>query len=114
MQYVSLSVGVGVDGLTSSLVNVGQPVISAASNGVTFLQAGIMPSLAGGILPPVPGDFDGNRRVDLNDYSGFEDCLAGPDSGVGEQCDIGDFDGDGDLDLEDVDAFMRRFTGPGS
>ncbi|RJP34582.1 MAG: hypothetical protein C4547_10590 [Phycisphaerales bacterium] len=55
------------------------------------------------------GDFDGNRVVDLFDYSSFASCADGPRQRVRPECRPADLDGDRDVDLEDVTRFQRRF-----
>lgn len=62
---------------------------------------------------PVPGDFDGDRDVDLTDYAGFVACVeAGAGGGnMPDGCDAVDFDGDADLDLIDFGSLQRAFTG---
>ncbi|MHC4697320.1 MAG: hypothetical protein ACYTFA_11305 [Planctomycetota bacterium] len=73
--------------------------------------------LAGGFWAGVPaavsapGDSDGDGDVDLDDYAGFDPCLAGPGGGLGAGCDRFDFDGSGDIDLEDFADFQAVFTG---
>lgn len=71
-------------------------------------------------LPPVPGDADGDGRVDLADYLVFYDCMAGPDATPSppppttpEDCLAAfDFAGDQDVDLPDFAEFVLVFTGP--
>jgi len=66
----------------------------------------------------LPGDFDNDSDVDLDDFNTFAECLAGPgvfDSPPG--CNPGDFintdlDGDSDVDLADFARFQKVFTGP--
>ena len=76
----------------------------------------------GSVLPqpfPKPGDLNTDGDVDLVDYSGFADCMAGPDTApqptpptsVQECLDAFDFDGDQDVDLRDFQEFQRVFTG---
>ncbi|MCK4341467.1 MAG: hypothetical protein KAY37_07080 [Phycisphaerae bacterium] len=61
---------------------------------------------------PGQGDADGDGAVDLLDYVGFEDCLAGPGATPeGPQClCVFDFDEDGDVDLSDFAAFQEVFV----
>jgi hypothetical protein len=64
-----------------------------------------------------PGDLDGDRDVDLNDFATFAVCFSG--SGVTEvppQCSRASFagsdlDGDGDVDLSDFATFSLAYTG---
>ncbi|MDO8630041.1 MAG: hypothetical protein Q7R41_06065, partial [Phycisphaerales bacterium] len=64
-----------------------------------------------GFLPT--GDFDRNRRVDLQDWALVRDCLQGPSvQALVDECGLTDFDGDTDVDLNDLRWFQTRFTGP--
>jgi hypothetical protein len=69
-------------------------------------------------LPPVPGDLDGDRDVDLDDHALYAVCLSGPGvTVVPQQCALdefaaGDRDGDDDIDLRDTAAFFGRFIPP--
>jgi len=66
-----------------------------------------------GLLLPSPGDFDGNRRVDLADLSELANCMMGPNVVIGPDCRAGDGNQDGDVDLGDAAAFQRGFdAGP--
>ncbi len=69
---------------------------------------------------PLPGDFDSDGDVDLDDGAVFVDCLAGPralptptDPQVtASQClDVFDVDADEDVDLVDFVSFQEGFTG---
>ena len=63
------------------------------------------------------GDFTGNGEVDLEDFSAFADCLAGPNraptppqSGCADVClRAFDFAEDEDVDLDDFSALQQRF-----
>lgn len=59
------------------------------------------------VLLAIPGDYDGDRDVDLGDFAFFDGCLTGPAAtGTLEQgCDAFDFEGDLDVDLADYAAF---------
>ncbi len=61
----------------------------------------------------VPGDFDGDRDVDLDDWRGGQDCMKGPQSPIEAQCRRLDLDLDGDVDLEDYAGFMVAFGAGG-
>ncbi len=52
-----------------------------------------------------------DEAVDFADYADFEVCVAGPDVGVGSECDCFDFDHDEDSDLADFTAFQAYFIG---
>ncbi len=62
----------------------------------------------------VPGDFDDDNDVDLNDFSFFQMCFNGPNrmSSSPGDCAPTDFDHDGDVDLDDFAFFQRCFNGP--
>ncbi len=56
------------------------------------------------------GDADGDGDTDLVDFSGFGDCLLGPDTAYSDpDCEAYDFDLDGDVDLRDFDSFQRAY-----
>ena len=61
----------------------------------------------------MPGDFDGDHDVDLQDFLSFQTCFTGPGDPLAPACEPADFDGDGDVDLQDFLAFQTFFTGPG-
>ncbi len=64
----------------------------------------------------IPGDFDEDGDVDLDDYDMFENCLSLSGPGVTppftECLDVFDFDADNDCDLADYAIFAANFTGP--
>ncbi|MCK4657905.1 MAG: hypothetical protein KAV82_00145 [Phycisphaerae bacterium] len=68
--------------------------------------------------PPIPGDFDYDGDVDLDDYAAFADCMGGPDvppdpqsPEVSQMClNVFDFDSDVDVDLADFAVFQAIFT----
>ena len=65
------------------------------------------------------GDIDDDGNVDLDDFTSFADCMAGPDATpdpmppttVGDCLDSFDSDVDDDVDLSDFVDFSRVFTG---
>ncbi|MCK4340713.1 MAG: Ig-like domain-containing protein [Phycisphaerae bacterium] len=65
----------------------------------------------------LPGDFDHDGDVDIDDFNTFAECLAGPDVfDPPPGCNPGDFinadlDGDSDVDLVDFVTFQESFTG---
>jgi hypothetical protein len=93
--------------------SIGQPDASlfAMSGGSLQLTGGFWPGAIAGPAP-VPGDCDGDGDVDLEDYTDFEACLAGPGGGLGPDCGCVDFDDNGDVDLRDFAAFAEVFMGP--
>lgn len=57
-------------------------------------------------------DTDGDGDVDAMDFTAFEDCYTGLESGpVAPGCSISDGDNDDDVDLEDYARLQRAFTG---
>jgi hypothetical protein len=61
---------------------------------------------------PVPGDFDGDGDVDLDDYAAYVGCVTGPAAGgVTPDCETFDFNLDNDVDLCDFAQFQKAFTG---
>jgi len=57
----------------------------------------------------LPGDFDSDNDVDLDDYVTFEACMEGSGVSVGGVCPFFDFDDDGDVDLVDFAEFQTYF-----
>lgn len=79
-------------------------------------DAGVMSggdlTLTGGFWFPVAtGDFNNDGGVNLLDYETLEECLLGPDGGLGGACDRYDVDRTGHVDLKDFAGFQRSFTG---
>ncbi len=69
---------------------------------------------AEGCSPPVPGDFDGDYDVDLDDYGHMQVCLSGTGAPQTDpQCHGAHFDGDIDVDDDDLGLFMNCLTGAG-
>ncbi|MHC4608777.1 MAG: FG-GAP repeat domain-containing protein [Planctomycetota bacterium] len=70
--------------------------------------------------PPIPGDGDGDGDVDLDDYTGFHDCMAGPETPLDptppttvQDClDAFDLDGSGGVDVKDFAGFQQVFGTP--
>lgn len=58
------------------------------------------------------GDYNGDRRVDLEDFTQFVTCFTGPDGSVGPGCAIFDFNLDAEIDLLDLAGFQIAFTDP--
>lgn len=58
----------------------------------------------------LPGDYDVDGDVDLDDFIRFEPALTGPDHGPPPAgCDLFDFDTDNDVDLHDFATFQDSF-----
>jgi uncharacterized lipoprotein YddW (UPF0748 family) len=64
--------------------------------------------------PGVPGDFDGDEDVDLDDFGFFQICLTGTAGGVPAGCEKANFDNDNDVDQIDLkNYFLKCMTAPG-
>ena len=66
-------------------------------------------ALSGRLFPcdsPCPAPWD------LEDYTAFANCMAGPDAGRDAGCDPFDDDGDNDVDLSDFRLFQTLFAPP--
>ncbi len=58
----------------------------------------------------MPGDADGDRDVDLDDYRRFRECWKGPLTSPGDpSCAIFDLTPDGYVDLKDFQEFQKSF-----
>lgn len=68
------------------------------------------------LIEDLCSDPAGNTMVDddldLADYAGFDDCMAGPGAGVAEGCCAYDTDLDDDVDMVDYLVVHAGFTGP--
>ncbi len=59
----------------------------------------------------LPGDYDDDGDVDLDDYAEFPNCLTGAQNGPYDPgCEVFDFDADQDVDLADFMAFQEALT----
>lgn len=85
---------------------IGQPDAGALTGGGFELYGGFWPGVSGAVLP---GDCDGNAALDLNDFAAFSPCMAGPEIGVGANCDCADLDGDLDVDLLDLSLLANEW-----
>ncbi|RME38523.1 MAG: hypothetical protein D6788_07275 [Planctomycetota bacterium] len=105
-----LSSPLGGAAVTPTAVHsVGGFAVGTAGNAGIDARLGLVPAMRG--LPPaLPGDFTGNRIVNLRDYAFFVNCLSGPDVPYADpSCAPGDIDEDGDVDMQDVEALYRLF-----
>jgi Tol biopolymer transport system component len=59
----------------------------------------------------IPGDFDGDERVDHADFETFAACLTGPGVRPGEACRKPDLDVDLDVDLYDFTILQANYAG---
>jgi len=61
----------------------------------------------------LPGDYDEDGDVGLEDFAHWDDCMTGPEGGP---CDVDcvpfDFNDDTDVDLQDFTSFMEVFSAP--
>jgi hypothetical protein len=64
------------------------------------------------VLPPVLGDFDGDRDVDQEDFGHLQACLRGSGEAVPQGCGDADLDGDSDADQQDIEVFLACLGGP--
>jgi pimeloyl-ACP methyl ester carboxylesterase len=71
------------------------------------IQAGSDP-LDENLVPPCPGDFDGDGDVVGSDVAVFAADFGRTDCDTGEECE-GDFDGDNDVDGSDLAVFAADF-----
>ncbi len=60
---------------------------------------------------PFPCEMPCSGGVDLDDFAGFVQCMDGPYSSVGLECELFDYDSDVDVDLADLSMFQINFTG---
>ena len=58
----------------------------------------------------MPGDFDHDRDVDVDDYAELAICMAGPFRTTSSACRVFDADLEGDVDLTDFAAFLHHMT----
>jgi hypothetical protein len=63
--------------------------------------------------PPVPGDFDQDRDVDLDDFGRLQACLTGNGGTPPGGCLKMDLDQDGDVDQVDINRFLACVSGAG-
>jgi hypothetical protein len=61
---------------------------------------------------PMPGDFDGDGDVDLDDFDVLVACLAESAGRIAAECGQCDLDGDQDLDCSDWVLFQQAWTEP--
>ncbi len=62
--------------------------------------------------PPVPGDFDDDRDVDMDDFAVLQACLSGSGQApTGAGCAEADLDHDQDVDKVDLGLFVNCFSG---
>ena len=60
------------------------------------------------LAAPVPGDFNGDGKLTLDDYASFPDCMTGPNGLLAAGCEPFDFNGDLDVDLADFAGFQTN------
>lgn len=87
-----------------------QPIPSLTSYEVTIRATNAIDSdTASWQLNVIPGDWDGNAVIDLNDIAGLTDCLSGPGGAPSAGCGCSDVNLDDGIDLQDYGAFQRAF-----
>ena len=62
--------------------------------------------------PPVRGDLDCDRDVDIDDFGMLAACLEGPGSAAPLGCHNADLDEDGDVDLADFAELQHLMATP--
>ncbi len=65
-----------------------------------------------GCPPEIPGDFNSDGDVDVDDFTGLTGCDSRSEVGHPPGCGDKDLDGDSDVDLDDFGIFQRCFSGP--
>lgn len=60
--------------------------------------------------PTLPGDFDRDYDVDIEDAWDFVPCVSGPGNQASAACAQGDMNADGTVDLRDFAALQRAFA----
>ena len=98
---VSVTVPEGVVGLLDSVVVSARSDLDGGTRGFATVET------RGLAL----GDCDGDGDVDLNDYIGFEACLAGPAQPTPPGCACFDLDEDGPVTLRDFGVLQVNFGG---
>lgn len=66
------------------------------------------------IVNRIPGDFDNDQDLDLDDFAKLPPCMFGPDVAVSSACRIMDDDLDTDVDLADFAAFLDHLAAWGN
>ena len=61
---------------------------------------------------PIPGDFDGDRDVDQEDFGHLQRCLSGDGILARPGCEEADLDSDSDVDANDFGLFQTCMGGP--
>ncbi|GMU21252.1 MAG: hypothetical protein AMXMBFR13_13450 [Phycisphaerae bacterium] len=92
-------------------------VIMAGAWLAIHLAAAVSSVHASACSTPIPGDFDCDSDVDLDDLDVMDTCWSGPaipfSALPGCQAPDADFDLDLDVDMEDFGVFQRCFSGAG-
>jgi len=64
------------------------------------------------LIDPIPGDYDEDGDLDLDDAQGFPICMSGPDQPAAVwPCNLLDMNTDSHVDLADAASFMNGFIG---
>lgn len=93
---------------TRRLVHFGFPfeAITSAS-----IRAEIMEVVLDILTPGIPGDFDDDQDVDMEDYGHIQACLSDALSPLPPECLDANLDGDSNVDDADVALFMMCLSG---
>jgi hypothetical protein len=100
--------------------SVGNYTHSGLSNGITYYYTAFahtsLPAYASGVnasaTPHVPGDFDRDNDIDLQDFGAFHLCLSGEFNPQNDpSCSDALMDSDNDVDQEDVALFKGCLSG---
>ncbi len=102
------TLSIAVDGgFDSVVVHYDAPPPTCQDYGVIFLADNMIVQRGCAL----PGDVNGDCRVNLTDYVALAACLQGPGVPYLPECTPLDLDPDGDLDLRDFALFQAAFSG---
>jgi hypothetical protein len=90
-------------------INVGIPIDGDGKNGIDSLFGLTGQLVATATIPQIPGDFNGDGKVDGGDFAVWQDNFSKSSEATLTQ---GDADGDGDVDGADFVAWQTHFPTP--